>query len=107
MGGDAGDNNYLTKIMTGNQWEGLKYWLLNIIEQNMGMEQFRRVLQYLPRTLEQFLHKQWHEIPTQEQLDQLVFLVLEHCGLNEVPPLQEVEAKHAPVLKIRGLVWRS
>lgn len=104
--GDKGTNAYLTKIMNGNQWPCFKYWLLNIIEQNKGKEQFKKVLQYLPATIEAFLFKHWHEIPTEKQRDRLVETVLEYCGLKQLPPKVD-HVKNAPPLKIRGLLWRS
>jgi len=104
--GNHGENSYLTKIMNSPQWDCFQYWLLNIVEQNQGKEQFSKVLQYLPDSVSNFLLKQWHEIPTVEQLNRLVNLVLDYCNLLELPE-KTVMLKHAPPLKIRGLLWRS
>lgn len=103
--GDKGENNYLTKIMLSCQWDAFQYWLLNIIEQNRDMIQFKSVLEHLPGALKAFLLKQWHEIPTDEQLDKLVNVVMSFLELKELPVVSK-EVKHAPMLKIRGLLWR-
>lgn len=104
--GNHGENLYLTKIMKSRQWDCFQYWLLNIVEQNRDKEQFSKVLQYLPESMSNFLLKQWHEVPTVEQLDRLVYLVLDYCKLSELPK-KTIVLKHAPPLKIRGLLWRS
>lgn len=108
--GDAGESNYLTKIMRGSQWYGFQYWLLNIIEQNRECKQFERVLAQLPLSLENFLLKQWNEVPSVEQMEVLVKLVREYCGLDPATATFGSHAnasKHPPRLKIRGLLWRS
>ena len=105
--GNDGRNNYLTKIMTGSQWDSFKYWLLNIIEQNRTKLQFQKVLQCLPESVTNFLLKQWHEIPSEEQIQTLVKVILEYCNVNEIQiPEKKEHYKHAPPLKIRGLLWR-
>ena len=114
--------------MNGHQWPSFKHWLLNIVQQNLQQEQqtqqqqhqqqtqqqqqqqqfnkrFEAVLQHLPESLDYFLLKQWHEVATSEQLDTLVHVVLDYCGLKELPHV-EVKRRHAPKLKIRGLLWR-
>ena len=104
--GDGGKNDYLTKIMTSCQWDAFQHWLLNIIEQNRETVQFKNVLQHLPRALEAFLLKQWHEVPSEDQLKILVDIVMRHLKLKELP-IEDKNVKHAPPLKIRGLLWRS
>ena len=104
--GDEGENIYLTKIMNSNQWNAFKHWLLNIIEQNRDTKQFERVLEHLPHSLKNFILKQWHEIPSDDQLQKLVNVVMDYCALKELPTPQKV-LKHPPPLKIRGLLWRS
>lgn len=104
--GNDGDNSYLSKVMSGNQWESFKYWLLNIVEQNKNKSQFQMVLQHLEESLTNFLLKQWHEIPSEYQLDILVRTILDYCELEDIPTCKE-KKRHAPPLKIRGLLWRS
>lgn len=104
--GNDGDNAYLSKVMSGDQWQSFKYWLLNIVEQNRTKSQFQGVLQHLDETLINFLLKQWHEIPTTQQVNTLVRTVLDYCGLKEIPTCIE-KKRWAPPLKIRGLLWRS
>ena len=103
--GNEGDNVYLSRIMNGHQWESFKYWFLNIIQQNIGTKQFEGVLQHLPESLTYFLLKQWHEVPTEDQLNTLIRIVLDYCGLETIPALEK-KRNHAPPLKIRGLLWR-
>ena len=103
--GNNGDNTYLSRIMSGDQWEPFKYWLLNIVEQNQNKSQFQLVLQHIEESLTNFLLKQWHEIPSTSQLDTLVKTVLEYCNLDAIPVNNE-KKRHAPPLKIRGLLWR-
>jgi len=103
--GNDGENIYMTKIMNSNQFGSFKYWLLNIIEQNKDHEQFQNVLQHLPDSLKSFLMKQWHEIPTDIQLNQLIQIILHHLKLDCLPAKTKV-SKHPPQLKIRGLLWR-
>ncbi len=104
--GDGGENNYLTKVMESNQWLAFKHWLLNIIEQNRETVQFQRVLENLPDSIEAFLLKQWHEIPTKEQLETLVQVVMDYLEIEKLPE-RENNYKNPPPLKIRGLLWRS
>ena len=104
--GDGGENNYLTKIMMSCQWDGFQHWLLNIIEQNREKSQFNKVLEHLPRSLAAFVLKQWHEIPTDEQVKKLVGVVMSYLHLKDLP-IANKNVKHAPPLKIRGLLWRS
>ena len=104
--GDGGDNNYLTKVMVSCQWDGFQHWLLNIVEQNRNTIQFKKVLEHLPRTLAAFVLKQWHEIPSDEQLKKLVQVVMHYLQIKELPAAEN-NVKHPPPLKIRGLLWRS
>ena len=82
--GDGGENNYLTKVMKSDQWLAFKHWLLNIIEQNRETVQFQRVLENLPESIEAFLLKQWHEIPTKEQLETLVQVVMDYLEMEKL-----------------------
>ena len=92
--------------MTSDQWQAFQHWLLNIIEQNRSTQLFQKVLQHLPDSIAAFLLKQWHEIPSDEQLDTLVNVVMEYLDLEQLPK-PENDVKNAPPLKIRGLLWRS
>ena len=104
--GNDGENAYVSKIMSTQQMGCFEYWLLNIVQQNREKEQFQKVLQYLDDSLKNFLLKQWHEIPTDEQLQKLCHLILNYCGLDRMPE-KVVRLNHPPPLKIRGLLWRS
>eukprot|EP00053_Salpingoeca_punica_P007258 m.66767 g.66767 ORF g.66767 m.66767 type:complete len:355 (-) comp14067_c0_seq1:118-1182(-) len=109
--GDSSSSQYLAKIMQEPRYSVFSFWFLNIIEQNRLSLSFHRVLQRLDESIERFILKQWHEIPTAEQKTKLRELVLRHCGLQDVPPMTDVEiatmAKHPPPIKIRGLRWRK
>lgn len=110
--GDAGDNNFLSKVMQSTQKEALLYWLYNIIQQNMEYPSFSRVLLSLKDSLRCFIYKQWHETPSQEQLDSLYESIVDKFHLNET--IKELKAsssetsssKHPPRLSIRGLLQR-
>ncbi|XP_033120525.1 bifunctional peptidase and arginyl-hydroxylase JMJD5-like [Anneissia japonica] len=104
--GDSGENIYLSKIMKPPQWNAFSYWLLNIVEQNKEFDSFQRVLANLPKSLPAFLLKLWHEIPNEGQVDQLVSLIMDYLGITELPE-DTKPSKHPPILKIRGLLWRS
>lgn len=104
--GDAGDNQYLTKIMEPPIWPAFSHWLLNIVQQNCPFESFQRVLGHLPESLTAFLLKTWHEKPTNEQVDRLVKLIMDYLEIDKLPQVERT-GKHVPVLKIRGLLWRK
>eukprot|EP00465_Bigelowiella_longifila_P015813 CAMPEP_0185261842 /NCGR_PEP_ID=MMETSP1359-20130426/10153_1 /TAXON_ID=552665 /ORGANISM="Bigelowiella longifila, Strain CCMP242" /LENGTH=385 /DNA_ID=CAMNT_0027848605 /DNA_START=192 /DNA_END=1346 /DNA_ORIENTATION=+ len=132
--GESGDSSYLGKIMRPPQWEAFSYWLLNILEQNAESINFGEIIREIPRVLEQFLMKQWHETPTEEQLARLVKVVHKRYP-PQIPSDEEdkqqqtssgnggdaekvsiigVQTQRAskprkrrfpPLLKIRGLKW--
>ncbi|XP_064629120.1 lysine-specific demethylase 8-like [Lineus longissimus] len=105
--GDAGENIYLEKLMKPPFWPVFSYWLLNLVEQNRGHESFfQKMLSRLPDVLRNFLLKQWHEVPTDEQLDVLVATVKDYLKIDTLPEPEISSAKHPPQLKIRGLLWR-
>ncbi|EDO33170.1 predicted protein [Nematostella vectensis] len=104
--GDAGDNNYLTKIMSPPWAEGFHYWFLNIIEQNRETPSFHRLLSELPGAIRNFLITQWKEYATEEQVYELVQLAMKHCGIDKLP-LTDKTANNPKKLKIRGLLWRK
>ncbi|XP_071955678.1 bifunctional peptidase and arginyl-hydroxylase JMJD5-like [Antedon mediterranea] len=104
--GDSGENIYLTKIMKPPQWGAFSYWLLNIVEQNRDFESFQRVLANLSESIPAFFMKIWHEIPTEEQVKKLVILIMNYLEITELPK-ETIKLKNPPLLKIRGLLWRS
>ncbi|XP_074662267.1 bifunctional peptidase and arginyl-hydroxylase JMJD5-like [Tubulanus polymorphus] len=104
--GDAGDNVYITKIMNDSRWPIFSHWFLNVIEQNRPHESFQRILSRLPEAIRAFILNKWHEHPTDEQIQVLVDLVKKHLGIEELP--EDIhKSKYPPLIKIRGLLWRS
>ena len=87
-------------------WQAFSHWFLNIIEQNRSYESFQRVLGHLPESLEAFLLNTWHEIASKEQIDRLVKLAMDYLELEKLPEVERT-SKNAPILKIRGLLWRK
>jgi hypothetical protein len=110
--GDSGETNFITKILGSPQRQALMYWIHNIIQQNMSYPSFRRVLLNLKDSLRAFLFKQWHEVPTSDQLDVMVESIIERFELTEkLRELQEAQGsenkpKNPPRLSIRGLLQR-
>ena len=109
--GDASQNGFLAKILREPYLDHFRYWFLNVIEQNRRFESFPRMLTRLPEVVVHFFVKQWHDTPSPDQVDVLVKLVLDYCGLEggQVPPLMDGEdlTKFPPLLKIRGLLHRN
>lgn len=58
------------------------------------------------KVLYNFFKKQWHEIPSSEQSEQLVNMVMDYLDLESLPVPTE-KRRHPPVLEIRGLKWRA
>jgi len=109
----------------------------NIVDQNKELESWPNVLQYLPRSLHQFFMKQvrtrllllllllqvllmsdasppldlqWREDASAEQLELATCIVCAHLGIERsaVPVAGDYGTrKHAPQLKIRGLLFRD
>ncbi len=59
------------------------------------------------------MFKQWHEVPTSEQLDSMVSSVIERFNLSdklrelhETHGAEGLKSKHPPRLNIRGLLQR-
>lgn len=104
--GDAGDNVYLSKVMTNPIWPCFRHWLLNIVEQNAAYQSFNRTLSRLPEAIRNFLMTQWHETVTEDQMRLLVETILDHLNLERLPENDSC-CKHPPPIKIRGLLWRS
>ena len=107
--GDASENGFLNKILGPPYFDHFRYWFLNIIEQNRSFESFQRMLSRIREVVTHFFVKQWHDMPSESHIDTLVSLVMEYCGIKEVPPLAESEDlnKFPPLLKIRGLMHRK
>jgi len=107
--GDPGENRFLYKIYAPPYVTHFHYWFLNIVEQNRDCASFPKMLARLPEVIKHFVLKQWHETPSDDQVEKLVELVKNHCGLDELPAVDESEekSKFPPVLKIRGLLHRD
>ena len=100
----------------GTQRDAFIYWLLNIVEQNRPYVRFQKILADLHRSLANFLLKQFHEVPSCDQMKILKRAVLQHCDVDGECISNENEkedddiglrSKHPPPLAIRGLLWRS
>merc|ERR1719427_835225 len=106
--GDAGDSNYIRRIMKKPVWESFKYWILNIVEQNKSCASFTRVLERLELCLCYFVLKQFHEnlTPCKEEIRQLVDTITNYLQMKNLPKFQGGGGTHPPPLKIRGLRWR-
>ncbi len=107
--GDAAAGGYVGKVMREPYRPHFEYWLLNIVEQNRGCDSFPRMLERLPEVLGHFFKKQWHDEADKADLERAVRLVMEHCGIDELPAVSDNRelSKFPPVLKIRGLLHRD
>ena len=105
--GDAGKNNYVAKILQPPIFDSFSYWFLNIIEQNRHLDCFHRILSDFRRSFASFCLKTWKEQPTDEQVDKVATIVMKYLGIDSLPQLIGSASKHPPLLKIRGLLWRS
>jgi len=54
-----------------------------------------------------FFKKQWHEEPSEVEVEEVVSLVMEHLGLTVLPAPVYGPGKFPPLLKIRGLLHRT
>lgn len=105
--GDEGDNVFLAKLCQPPRLGAFSYWLRNIAEQNREMESWPRIMAFLPRSLKGFLRNQFREEASDAQLEQLAALVYDHAG-GAVPLAPDYHTRRsAPVLKIRGLMFRD
>jgi hypothetical protein len=110
--GDAGESNFVSKILQSTQKETFMYWIFNIIKQNMEYPSFQRVLLNLVPSLRNFLFKQWHETCTDSQMEYFYYRIVQHFNLTdkiselEKTPLAQQNSKHPPMLTIRGLLQR-
>jgi len=105
--GDPGENAFISKMFRDPYKPHFHYWFLNIIEQNKDQQSFTKIISRLPEVVRHFFIKQWHEIPSDEQVTTLVNLVQNHLSLEELPEPIITEGKFPPVLKIRGLLHRD
>lgn len=117
------DSLFLAKILRTDsvQHEAFAYWLCNIIAQNQYLKSFERVLLHLPSSLRGFCVNQWGEenSPSPAQLEQMVKIVMQYCKIADTELAKKhiiacrnhdymnIQKINAPVLKIRGLKWRS
>lgn len=113
--GDAGENLFLQKLLRedGAQFDAFRHWLLNVIEQNRTMKSFRRVRRDLPGALRSFLLHEWHEIPSESQLDRLCDIVRGYLAERErgcAEPNDDEDggeghrnSRHPPSLEIRHM----
>merc|ERR1711972_1296042 len=73
--GDPGENAFISKMFRDPYKPHFHYWFLNIIEQNKDQQSFTKIISRLPEVVRHFFIKQWHEIPSYEQVTTLVNLV--------------------------------
>ena len=67
--GDPGENVFISKMFKDPYKEHFHYWFLNIIEQNKDQQSFAKILSRLSEVVRHFFIKQWHEVPTEEQVN--------------------------------------
>ena len=111
--GDADFNTFTTKVLKSSQRGSLMYWLFNIIQQNRPFPSFNRLLVHLKGSLQTFLVKQWHEVLTPEQTDEIYNEIIEYFNLKDLVEecmkneAYTLKAKNPPTLRIRGLLMRD
>jgi len=105
--GDPGENIFIAKMFRPPYREHFYYWFLNILEQNKKYPSFEKIISRIPEVIKHFFLKQWHEVPTPEQVDTLVQVTLKHFMIDTLPAPIIGEGKFPPVLKIRGLLHRD
>jgi len=105
--GDPGKEEFVTKLFREPYSQHFYYWILNIIEQNRECDSFKKIISRLPEVMKHFFQKQWHEIPSEENLHKVVQIVMNHLKLTELPDPILGKGKFPPVLKIRGLLHRG
>jgi hypothetical protein len=82
--GDDGDSAFMSKVLV-NCEETFLRWILNVVEQNRRCGVFPTVLTHLDQALYFFLHNQWHERVTPEQLGVIKHRVFEHLRRTYAP----------------------
>ena len=105
--GDPGQDAFISKMFRPPYREHFHYWFLNIVQQNREHQSWPKILARLPEVIRHFFIKLWHEVPRDSQVEELVELVLQHCGLSSLPPALPDQGRFPPVLKIRGLLHRD
>jgi hypothetical protein len=105
--GDGTLNGFVEKIMKEPYRPHFEHWLLNIVEQNRDCESFPKMLARLPEVVQHFFKKQWHDDPSEEQVERAVRLIMEHCKIEKLKKPEGEISKFPPVLKIRGLLSRD
>jgi hypothetical protein len=106
--GDGGDCNFTETILRSPQRDAFLYWFFNIISQNAPFPSFSRMLVYLKRSIKFFLFKQWHDVLTNEQAEEIYKCTIRYFGYEElVERLKEqyrdkAEPKNPPNIRIRG-----
>ena len=73
--GDPGENVFISKMFKEPYKEHFHYWFLNIIEQNKDQQSFTKILSRLSEVVRHFFIKQWHEVPTEEQVSLNFFMI--------------------------------
>lgn len=105
--GEGGDTTFGRKIVD-SRFKNLSYWVLNIIEQNRGLDSFTQVAANLKPALTEFFFKQWHERLSDDDLERLEQVILLHLGYEAGQrPVYDGPVKKHVQLKIRGLRWRD
>eukprot|EP01121_Diplochlamys_sp_Union-15-3_P021656 TRINITY_DN8887_c0_g1_i1.p1 TRINITY_DN8887_c0_g1~~TRINITY_DN8887_c0_g1_i1.p1 ORF type:complete len:279 (+),score=42.77 TRINITY_DN8887_c0_g1_i1:264-1100(+) len=106
--GDAGVCSFVDKVVN-SRWEAFSYWVLNVIAQNRMMPSWKdKLLPQLAESLKGFFFSQYHEDLNEELHSKIIDLVLQDCGLSEIPKPQTPKLnKWPPRLKIRGLLFRD
>lgn len=111
--GDGGECNFVGKILSSSQRSAFLYWFYNIIEQNAPFPSFSRMLVYLKRSINFFLFKQWHEVPSEKHTEDMYQSIIKYFGYEErIEKLNEqykntVSPKNPPIIRIRGLLMRG
>jgi len=105
--GDPGQDAFISKMFRPPYREHFHYWFLNIVQQNREHQSWPKILARLPEVIRHFFIKLWHEVPRDSQVEELVELVLQHCGLSSLPATPPDQGRFPPVLKIRGLLHRD
>ena len=109
--GDGGDCNFTGKILQSAQRDSFLYWFFNIISQNAQFSSFSRMLVYLKRSIKFFLFKQWHDLLTDEQAEDIYQSTIKYFKYEElIEKLKEqykdqVEPKNPPNIRIRGKIF--
>ena len=69
--GDPGENVFISKMFREPYRQHFQYWFLNIVEQNREQQSFQKIISRLPEVCRHFFVKQWHEVPTEDQVTEI------------------------------------